>query len=277
MLPPNVGHIDNINSICFCSITNLLAVAASFASLPIDGFYRQLGKKHLRASDISSSPFLDYGKRQKSAFLRVLALNCQTKDFSQLWDSQFQTEFTKEQWTQQSAGLDAGWFSHLTAEWSRNCALRSDLMRRQTLLELDVLTAQAMGLDLNDLLTLYRLRFRVMRDYEANTWYDQNGRIVFTTNSALPSVGLPRKKRAKDADESVTYRINGYDVDAGGLGFEDVKDMKEGYVEKTCPDISKSDEPQMTTVKYVAPFFQMDREADYRRAWKVFESRFKHE
>ena len=150
-------------------------------------------------------------------------------------------------------------------------------MRRQTLLELDVLTAQAMGLDLNDLLTLYRLRFRVMRDYEANTWYDQNGRIVFTTNSALPSVGLPRKKRAKDADESVTYRINGYDVDAGGLGFEDVKDMKEGYVEKTCPDISKSDEPQMTTVKYVAPFFQMDREADYRRAWKVFESRFKHE
>ena len=277
LLPPNVGHIDNINSICFCSITNLLAVAASFASLPIDGFYRQLGKKHLRASDISSSPFLDYGKRQKSAFLRVLALNCQTKDFSQLWDSQFQTEFTKEQWTQQSAGLDAGWFSHLTAEWSRNCALRSDLMRRQTLLELDVLTAQAMGLDLNDLLTLYRLRFRVMRDYEANTWYDQNGRIVFTTNSALPSVGLPRKKRAKDADESVTYRINGYDVDAGGLGFEDVKDMKEGYVEKTCPDISKSDEPQMTTVKYVAPFFQMDREADYRRAWKVFESRFKHE
>ena len=147
-------------------------------------------------------------------------------------------------------------------------------MRRQALLELDVLTAQAMGLDLQDLLTLYRLRFRVMRDYEANTWYDQNGRIVFTTNSALPSLALPRKKRAKDADEGVTYRRNGYDVDAGGLGFEDVKDMKEGCVEKTFPDISMSDTPVMTTVKYVAPFFQMDREADYRRAWEVFEKRF---
>lgn len=50
--------------------------------------------------------------------------------------------------------------------------------------------------------------------------------------------------------------------------------MKEGYIEKTFPDISMSDEPVMTTVKYVAPFFQMDREADYQRAWKVFENRF---
>lgn len=147
-------------------------------------------------------------------------------------------------------------------------------MRRQALLELDVLTAQAMGLDLQDLLTLYRLRFRVMRDYEANTWYDQNGRIVFTTNSALPSVGLPRKKRAKDADEGITYRKNGYDVGAGGLGFEEVKDMKEGYIEKTFPDISMSDEPQMTTVKYVAPFFKMNRESDYKCAWRAFDARF---
>lgn len=150
-------------------------------------------------------------------------------------------------------------------------------MRRQALLELDVLTAQAMGLDLQDLLTLYRLRFRVMRDYEANTWFDQKGRIIFTSHKALAGIGLPRTKSAKDADESITYRRNGYSVDAGGLGFEDVKDMKEGYVEKTFPDISMSDEPVMTTVRYVAPFFQMDREADYHRAWNVFEKRFKNQ
>ena len=147
-------------------------------------------------------------------------------------------------------------------------------MRRQALLELDVLTAQAMGLDLKDLLTLYRLRFRVMRDYDANTWYDQKGRIVFTTNAALPSVGLPRKKRVKDATEGITYRIDGYVVDAKGLGFEDIKDMKKGYVEKTFPDTSMTDEPVTTTVRYEAPFFQMDREADYCRAWREFDKRF---
>ena len=113
-----------------------------------------------------------------------------------------------------------------------------------------------------------------MRDYEANTWYDQKGRIVFTTNAALPSVGLPRKKRVKDSGEGITYRVNGHPVDAKGLGFEEVKDMKEGYVEKTFPDTSMTDEPVMTTVRYEAPFFQMDREADYRRAWEVFEQRF---
>lgn len=132
-----------------------------------------------------------------------------------------------------------------------------------------------MGLSLQDLLTLYCLRFRVMRFYDANTWYDQTGRIVFTANSnGLPGVGLPRKKRSNDANEGITYRKNGYQIDAGGLGFEDVKNMKDGYVEKTFPDISMTDEPVMTTVRYVAPFFQMDREADYRRAWDVFEERF---
>ena len=50
--------------------------------------------------------------------------------------------------------------------------------------------------------------------------------------------------------------------------------MTEGYVEKIFPDTSMTDEPVMTTVRYEAPFFQMDREVDYRRAWEVFEQRF---
>lgn len=113
-----------------------------------------------------------------------------------------------------------------------------------------------------------------MRDYEVNTWFDQKGRIVFTPNKGLSGIGLPRKKQVKDSIEGITYRLNGYAVDAKGLGFEDIKDMKEGYVEKTFPDMSMTDEPVMTTVRYEAPFFQMDREADYRRAWDVFEQRF---
>lgn len=274
LYPPEVGHIDGINSLATESLSCLMSIAASFNSLPMDSFVRQLGKTNLLSDVVSSLPIINYKDRLLSAISRCLCLSCVTSAYKPLWNSQFQSEFTKEQWTQQSAGLDADWFSRLTSKWSRNCALRSDLMRRQALLELDVLTAQAMGLDLQDLLTLYRLRFRVMRDYEANTWYDQNGRIVFTTNSALPSVGLPRKKRAKDADEGITYRKNGYDVGAGGLGFEEVKDMKEGYIEKTFPDISMSDEPQMTTVKYVAPFFKMNRESDYKCAWRAFDARF---
>ncbi|MBM6704939.1 hypothetical protein H6A60_10690 [Sutterella massiliensis] len=50
--------------------------------------------------------------------------------------------------------------------------------------------------------------------------------------------------------------------------------MTEGVIEKTFPDVSMSDTPVMTTVKYVAPFFKMDREKDYEVAWRVFEERF---
>ncbi len=275
--PSSVSCVHTINMLAAKKVNQVLTIASSFSSLPIDAYVRLLGKGHLLPELISGLPLVEYGESVIAAKVRCLALMCLTNSYKSLWDSQFQYEFIKEQWTRQSAGLDADWFSRLTAEWTRNCAMRSDLMRRQALLELDVLTAQAIGLELDDLLTLYFLRFRVMRDNETNTWYDQNGRIVFTNNSALSGVGLPRKKRAKDADEGITYRKNGYEVDAGGLGFEDVKNMKDGYVEKTFPDISMSDEPVMTTVKYVAPFFQMDREADYRRAWEVFERRFKNQ
>lgn len=131
-----------------------------------------------------------------------------------------------------------------------------------------------MGLELQDLLTLYKMRFRVLRSYEATTWYDQNGRIVFTTNAGLPGVGLPRKKRASDAKDGITYRKDGYDVGPEGLGFEDIRDLKEGVIEKTYPDVSMTDTPVNRTVKYVAPFFKMDREKDYEIAWKVFEEKY---
>lgn len=272
--PPGVACIHSVNGIATNSPEVLLTLASSFVSLPLDAYARMVGNGHMKISLVSNFPLVSYENLQFAAFIRCLGLNCINSSYASLWQSLFTQQFREDYWSTNLAQLNSSWFSNLTAEWTRDCALRSDLMRRQALLELDVLTAQAMGLELNDLLTLYRLRFRVMRDYEANTWYDQKGRIVFTNNSALSGIGLPRKKRTKDADEGITYRKNGYQVDASGLGFEDVKDMKDGYVEKTFPDISMSDEPQMITVKYVAPFFRMDREADYRRAWEVFEQRF---
>ena len=275
LIPPGVGYIHKIESISTKSNSVLLSIAGSFVSLIFDSYIRQVGKTSLLPSLMMSLPFCDYSSTQQSVFARVAGLNCLVNPYATLWEKVFDQDWQTEKWTQTSDGLDPNWFKQLTPVWQRNCALRSDLSRRQALVEIDVLTAHAMGFTLDELKTLYRMRFRVMRDYEQNTWYDQKGRIVFTTNAGLPGVGLPNKSRPKDAAEGITFAINGNACSDKGLGFEDVKNMKEGFVSKTFPDDSMTDgTPEMRTVTYYAPFFKMDREKDYETAWRVFGERF---
>ena len=269
--PIGVSCVNANNAIAIKDFYTFITLAASFAAVLIDGYVRQFRKVNLLPDLMSTLPLLDYNNRKIAVSVRLLCLNCLTLDYAGLWKKSFNEAFKTQQWTKKSAGLNQTFFANLTKEWKRTSALRSDLSRRQALLELDVLTSQAMGFELQDLLRLYRIRFRVLRNNEANTWYDQNGRIVFTTNAGLPGVGLPRTKRVNDAKDGISYRKNGYDVGPEGLGFEDIQDLKEGVIEKTYPDVSMTDTPVNRTVQYVAPFFKMDREKDYAVAWKVFE------
>lgn len=250
-------------------------MAASFVSLPLDAYVRQLGKGHLLPTLMSGLPLLHYGARQDAAFARVLALNCLTDPYSELWQDHFRETFTSLEWTQTRPGVENAFWANLTSDLKRECGLRNDLERRQALLELDVLTAQVMGLTLDELLALYRMQFAVMRGYERDTWYDQKGRIVFTPNgNGLRGVGLPRKAKAADAKDGVSYTVNGKPAGDRGLGFENVRDLKEGFVTKTFFDGALADPPVQRTIKYEAPFFKVDREADYRIAWAYFEEKY---
>lgn len=166
-------------------------------------------------------------------------------------------------------------FAKLTPEWQRNCALRSDYSRRQALVEIDVLVAQSLGLTLEELLTIYRVQFPVMRQYEADTWYDQNGRIIFTPSKGLVGVGLPRTARKADLKNGFVFNVDspewtGGDCTDQAIGWDDVKHLKTGTVSVTFDDYTRSDEGERRTVTWQAPFIKPDREDDYKVAWAFF-------
>jgi hypothetical protein len=273
IIPPGVAHIDGGFSIVFRDVKILTTFNTSFISLPFDFFVKTTGKADCRGDLVGMMPLLV--NLSTGAKIRGLALNCLTTQYANLWQLNWQDSFRKQRWAidKPNPALPQDFFTNLTPQWQRNNALRSDYIRRQALIEIDVLVAQALGLTLEELLTIYRVQFPVMRQYEADTWYDQSGRIIFTPSKGQVGVGLPRKARNSDLAEGTHYSVESSDSNAHdiALGWEDIQQLTQGVVRKTYQDDTLPGGPWETTITYHAPFFKPDREEDYRVAWAIFE------
>jgi len=268
ILPPGVGHVHTVFSTVFKNNELLSYYFASSLSIPIDFFIKTTGMGHVNVNLIRQLPIL---QDNPILIIRGLSLIALSKNFSALWMECWNENVQKDSWTKPEPRLSNDFFANLIPEWNRNCALRTDYARRQALVEIDVLVAMALGLTLEELKTIYRVQFPVMRQYEADTWYDANGRIVFTNSKGLIGVGLPRKANKKDP-------IYGMDTLLGResgipLGWEDIKELKTGTITKTFMDDTLPGGPTQRTITYVAPFDLCNREADYESAWAVFEKR----
>ena len=224
----------------------LVHLATSCYSIPFDFFIKSSGKSNLGWTFAEKFPFPKYDNR---ATLLTLALNCLTKHYAELWRECWDAAYREEAWLGDDLRLDADFWRNLTPEWTRHCALRTDFARRWALVELDVLAARALGLTLAELQTIYRIQFPVMRQYEADTWYDQRGRIVFTNSKGLPGVGLPRAE------------------------WNDVRALTSGTVNRTVTDTTLPTGPIEREIIYHAPFTKSDRETDYATVWGRLVSR----
>jgi hypothetical protein len=206
VMPNGAGHINTAVSTVIRDEKQLVNFAAATFSVAYDFFLKSTGKSDLYGQLLATFPLLDI----PLARIRALGLLCISDHYADLWQSNWQDNFRQQHWATREpiAALPQDFFANLTPEWQRNNALRTDYARRQALVEIDVLVAQALGLTLEELLTLYRVQFPVMRQYEADTWYDQTGRIVFTPSKGLVGVGLPRKARASDLKDGTHYAIH---------------------------------------------------------------------
>ena len=277
IMPKKAAHIDGVFSVTLKNPELVLALSAMWASVPFDFFVKSTGKSDFRLDTAKRMAIPDAAVGNAGINARMLALCCLTNHYAELWQSNWQDSFRQQQWAtpEPIAALPQEYFSNLTPKWQRHNALRSDFARRQALVEIDVLVAQELGLTLEELLTIYRVQFPVMRQNEAETFYDQTGRIVFTPSKGLVGVGLPRKAKPAELKEGTTYSASSSKLTTQNvaLGWEDIQYLTEGTVRKTYLDDTLPGGPTERTVEYKAPFFRPDREEDYLVAWSIFEER----
>ena len=250
IIPNQCGHVHTVISLCFSNVTELCLFTAFAHSVPTDFKVKVTNSGHANIALLRELPiYAETCPWNSRAIVRTLALNCLTMHYAELWRESWDEAYRNETWLGNDARLAAGFWRELTPEWTRHCALRSDFARRWALVELDVLAARALGLTLAELQTVYRIQFPVMRQYEADTWYDQRGRIVFTNSKGLPGVGLARSE------------------------WNEIKALTSGTVTRRITDTTLPTGPVERDIVYHAPFTRCDREQDYAMAWSKLDER----
>ncbi len=257
VLPRKTAHINAVISVAFRDGYDSVDMAALMSSLPIDFFTKTIGIGQIGKEMLSKYPSGLDAKYQSAMRSRTLLLNCLTSAYVDLWEGLWNEDYQLETWSIEDTRLKP--FSTLTAQWQWSTPLRNYFERRQALIEIDVIAAMALGLSLQDLEMIYTIQFPVLQQNESDTWYDAEGKIVFTCSKGLTGVGLTRPQwnemRGELSEDGMTY--------AG---------TSPTYIHTIDPARSELYGGQQQT--FVAPYNRCDRIADYRTAWTHFEKIF---
>lgn len=252
LVPKKVGHTNGLIGFAFKDNFTMAVFLGTFSSLPFDFFIKICGKGNLYMNTAGMLPMVDIKNPiVQEIVCRALLLNCLNIYYEDLWMELFRVEFTQMRWGKKDFRLDNNAFTHLSKDWNINTPLKSEFLRREALIEIDVLTAMLLNMTLEQLLNIYRIQFSILQQHERDTYYDSNGRVVYVKNNSLTNVGLSRKE------------------------WEKIKNTKEGVFTQTIIDDTMPGGPIERTIEYVAPFDRCDREEDYEEVWHNFEERFR--
>jgi len=246
ILPPKTSHIHGVISIVLKDISDLVEFQSLCSSIVLDFYIKTVGASNLSDSRIAAFPIGVDLLYKKPLMIRTLILNCISSYYKSLWNETYINDYKNEKWSTEDGRLKP--FSTLNEEWDDSTPLRNSFSRRMALVEIDVITAMALGLTLEELILIYNVQFPVLQQNEDDTWYDQKGNIVFTCSKGLVGVGLDRPD------------------------WERLKNKQEGDL--VTHTITKSELYRGKQVTYYPPFTKCDRVEDYKRAWAHFSKVF---
>jgi hypothetical protein len=265
MAARGIGHIHGVYTYAIKQERQALLAAGTWMALPIDFFVKTTGAADFFPNLGRRLPVVEDPAFNELLSLRVCASVCLTRPYADLWTACFDPTWKEDAWTLEMPGLDPAYFAGLSGAWEWAFAIRAPAARRALLVEIDVLVSMALGLTLEQLQTIYRVQFPVLRSYEADTWYDQNGRIVFTNSRGLTGVGLPRSKSKAYPEGPYWNDVQHLAAEAGYTGHETVT--------QTLQDDTLPGGPREKTLVYQAPWIRCHREHDYAGSWAAFAAR----
>ncbi|MEN3540019.1 class I SAM-dependent DNA methyltransferase [Microbispora sp. ZYX-F-249] len=237
LIPPGPAHVHAVYSLAMPTDLETALSAGFWAALPMDYLLRIIGRTNFQVAEAQRMPAPDPGHPLAQAvLLRTLRLNCLTDAYASLWAELYHECWSTDSWATDWPGLPP--LNEVCSTWNRNMPLRSERARRAALVELDALVALWLGMTVEQLVAIYRSRYPVLSDYEAQIWFDANGRKI--------------------AGNHNTY------------GYGQTKQHFEQLMAHLDPEINGP-----VPDGYTAPFYKANREAEYRQAHAVFSERLR--
>ncbi|MFG2920923.1 class I SAM-dependent DNA methyltransferase [Streptomyces sp. NPDC048305] len=237
LIPPGPTHVHTVNSMALTDNRLTVLNAGFWASLPMDYLLRITGRSDLQIAEARRlpAPAPDHPLAHP-LLLRTLRLNCLTSAYADLWRGLFQADWLEcEKWAHEWPNIPplTTW---LNADWGDATPLRTEYERRAALVELDALVSVWLGISADQLVAIYKSRYAVLADREAQMYFDAHG-----------------------------HRIA---ADPYAFGYGQIKETYSALL-----DHLKRSDAVTPPGGYSAPFYKADREAELRAAHAHFQAR----